>query len=54
MARGVALRIQDDTDNDNDWAVPENNLREWIVVLHALNLIELSKRKDSVNDKEEY
>ena len=54
MARDVAFRILDETENYNNWAIPENNLREWIVDLHVLKLIALSKRKDSLNDKEGY
>lgn len=54
MARDVALGILNATDYHYDWPVPDNYLREWIVDLHALDLIEPSKRKHSVSDKEEY
>lgn len=54
IARDVAFEISGTTDYYHIWPVPENYFRNWLADLHALDLVEPSKRKHSVNDTAEY
>lgn len=54
MARDIAFQLSQAIDYYYSWPVPENFLRTWLADLHALDLIEPSKKRHSVSDKEEY
>lgn len=54
MARNLALNIMKSTDYYRNWPVGKNRMSDWAADLAALDLIEPSKKKHSVHDKEEY
>lgn len=54
IANDLALEISNSTEFFRKWPVPENFLRGWLADLHSLDLVEPSKKKHSVHDKNEY
>ena len=54
IASDVALYFADERGYRNDWPVPSNHLSSWITDLHALELVEHSKKKHPVSDKKDY
>lgn len=54
IARDVALHFAGEKSYRNDWPVPSNHLANWITDLHALELVETSKKKHPVSDKKDY
>lgn len=54
MVRDAAFAITGKIDYHLNWPIPENHFRDWIADLHALDLIEPSKKKHTVQDTKEY
>lgn len=54
IARDVALHFGGSKPYRNDWPVPSNHLASWLTDLHALELVEASKKKHPVSDKKDY
>lgn len=54
IAEDVALHFARGKEYRNDWPVPSNHLASWITDLHALELVETSKKKHPVSDKKDY
>jgi len=54
MAKNLALHISHKTDYYKNWPIGKNLVTEYAADLAALDLIEPSKKKHSVHDKEQY
>ena len=54
MAKNLALHISQKTDYYKNWPIGRNLVTAYAADLAALDLIEPSKKKHSVNDKEQY
>ncbi len=54
IADDLALELSQTTEYYRPWPVPENYVQGWLADLHALDLVEPSKKKHSVHDKTEY
>lgn len=54
IANDVALHFSGGESYRGNWPVPSNHLSSWITDLHALDLIESSKKKHQVSDKNDY
>ncbi|MBL4899672.1 MAG: hypothetical protein JKX76_08530 [Colwellia sp.] len=54
MAKNLAMHITGKTNYYKDWPVGKNRITSWAADFAALELIEPSKKKHSVHDKEEY
>lgn len=54
IANDVALHFAGEKLYRKNWPVPSNHLSSWITDLHALDLIESSKKKHPVSDKNDY
>lgn len=54
IAKDVALHFAEEKKYRNTWPVPSNHLASWITDLHALELVEASKKKHPVSDKKDY
>ena len=54
MARNLALHVSRKTDYYKNWPIGKNLVTDYAADLAALDLIEPSKKKKSVNDKEQY
>ncbi len=54
MASDIAFEITQETDYYHNWPVPSNHFAEWIADLHALDLIEPSRKRHAVSDNKEY
>lgn len=54
MAKNLALNVTESTDYYKNWPIGKNRMSDWAADLAALDLIEPSKKKHSVHDKEEY
>lgn len=54
IANDVALQFGGEKPYREEWPVPNNHLSSWITDLHALELVETSKKKHPVSDKKDY
>ena len=54
MSKNLALHIKQSTEFYKRWPIGSNRITNWAADLAALDLIEPSKKKHSVHDKEEY
>ena len=54
MAKNLALHVTESTNYYKSWPIGKNIVTEYAADLAALELIEPSKKKHSVHDKEEY
>lgn len=54
MARDIAFHFSGSKNHRHHWPVPNNYLNSWITDLHALGLIEPSKKKHPVSDVKDY
>lgn len=54
MARNLALHVSNATDYYNNWPIGRNLVTTYAADLAALELVEPSKKKHSVHDKEQY
>lgn len=54
IARDVALHFAGEKAYRDDWPVPSNVVSSWLTDLHALGLLEPSKKKHPVSDKKDY
>jgi DNA-binding PadR family transcriptional regulator len=54
MANEVAFHISRSTDYLHHWPVPSNHFAGWLSDLHAMDLIEPSRKRHPVSDTKEY
>lgn len=54
ISQDVALHFAGERPYRRHWPVPSNNLSSWITDLHALDLVDSSKKKHPVADKNDY
>jgi hypothetical protein len=54
IANDVALALSDGDPYRRGWPVPKNHIAHWLTDLHALELVEPSKKKHPVSDEKDY
>jgi hypothetical protein len=54
MTKNLALNLMESSNYFKNWPIGKNRMSGWAADLAALDLIEPSKKKHSVHDKEEY
>ncbi len=54
IASDIALYLNNGVNYRREWPVPSNYVSHWITDLHALGLLEPSKRKHPVSDTKDY
>lgn len=54
MAKNMALNIKESTEYYKNWPIGKNRVTGWAADLASVDLIEPSKKKHSVHDKDEY
>lgn len=54
IAKDVAMNLNNGDEYRDSWPVPKNHISHWMTDFHALELVEPSKKKHPVSDKNDY